>query len=115
MEGANHPRSGGPKGALLLNPKSSAIIFLLLWRNLLKKFRRDIGVPLAEARSGKFLLCAYPVFYLAVMPERVLHVNDNHAAAIPRGSDDRGSDVSSIDGSIHTAELYENVCVDENF
>ena len=113
-EGANHPRSRGPKGALLLDPKSSAIVFLSLWRNLLKKIRRDIGVPLAEVRSGKFLFCAYPV-YLAVMPERVLHVNDHLAKAIPRGSDHCGSDVSSIDGSIHTAELYENACVDENF
>ena len=54
------------------------------------------------ARSGKFLFCAYPVFYLTVMPERVLHVNDHLAVAIRRGSDDCGSDVSSIDGSIHT-------------
>lgn len=55
------------------------------------------------------------------MPERVLHVNDPLAAAIPRGSDDRvvvddhGSDVSSIDESIHTAELYEDVSLDDNF
>ena len=55
------------------------------------------------------------------MPERVLHVNDPLAAAIPRGSDDRvvvddhGSDVSSIDESIHTAELYEEVSADDNF
>ena len=55
------------------------------------------------------------------MPERVLHVNDPLAAAIPRGSDDRvvvddhGSDVSSIDESIHTAQLYEDVSADENF
>ena len=43
------------------------------------------------------------------MLERVLHVNDPLAAAIPRGSDDRivvddhGSDISSIGESIHTA------------
>ena len=55
------------------------------------------------------------------MPERVLHVNDPVAAAIPRGSDHRvvvdnhGSDVSSIDESIHTAELYEDVSLDDNF
>ena len=55
------------------------------------------------------------------MPERVLHVNDPLAAAIPQGSDDRvvvddhGSDVSSIDESIHTAELYEDVSADDNF
>ena len=55
------------------------------------------------------------------MPERVLHINDPLAAAIPRESDDRvvvddhGSDVSSIDESIHTAELYEDVSADDNF
>ena len=54
------------------------------------------------------------------MPERVLHVNDPVAAAIPRGSDHRvvdnhDSDVSSIDESIHTAELYEDVSLDDNF
>ena len=54
------------------------------------------------------------------MPERVLHVNDPLAAAIPPGSDDRvvddhGSDVSSIDESINTAELYEDVSADDNF
>ena len=67
-----------------------------------------------------FILCLSR-FYLAVMPERVLHVNDPLTAAIPRGSDDRvvvddhGSDVSSIDESIHTAELYEDVSADDNF
>ena len=41
--------------------------------------------------------------------------------AIPRGSDDRivvddrGSDVSSMDECIHTAELYEDVSADDNF
>ena len=56
------------------------------------------------------------------MPERILTINDPLAAAIPRGSDDHvivpddiNSEVSSIDGSVHTAELYEDVSVDEGF
>ena len=56
------------------------------------------------------------------MPERILNINDPLATAIPRGSDDYvvvpdeiNSELSWIDGSVHTAELYEDVSVDESF
>ena len=56
------------------------------------------------------------------MPEWILNINDPLAAAIPRGSDDYvvvpdelNSEVSLIDGPVHTAELYEDVSADESF
>ena len=56
------------------------------------------------------------------MPEWILNINDLLAAAIPRRSDDYvvvpdeiNSEVSLIDGSVDTAELYEDVSADESF
>ena len=56
------------------------------------------------------------------MPEWILNINDPLAAAIPRRSDDYvvvpdeiNSEVSLIDGSVDTAELYEDVSADESF
>ena len=56
------------------------------------------------------------------MPKWILNINDPLAAAIPRRSDDYvvvpdeiNSEVSLIDGSVDTAELYEDVSADESF
>lgn len=55
------------------------------------------------------------------MPEWILNINDPLAAAIPRRSDyvvvpdEINSEVSLIDGSVDTAELYEDVSADESF
>ena len=56
------------------------------------------------------------------MPKRILNINDLLAAAIPRRSDDYvvvpdaiNSEVSLIDSSVDTAELYEDVSADESF